>query len=140
MGMLVVINAPYTFAAIWTAVKPMLAKETQDKVYIYGSDYMPFLLEHIDPENLPKTLGGTCTCSEAGGCQYSNVGPWMEGRAERREKWLRGEVKYPGLNLEDKEKGKGKADPEPTPEPGIERLSSSPVAPHSPTMMAVNEN
>ncbi|KAL5501505.1 hypothetical protein ACEPAH_8765 [Sanghuangporus vaninii] len=103
MGLLVVINAPYTFTAIWAAVKPMLAKETQDKVRIFSSDYVPFLLEHVDAANLPESLGGNCTCKEAGGCQFSNVGPWMEGRKERREKWLKGETSRPGLGLEDRE-------------------------------------
>lgn len=102
MGMLVVINAPYSFSAIWSAVRPWLAKETQDKVNIFGSDYTPFLLEHIDAENLPSTLGGKCTCTAKGGCQFSNGGPWMEGRKERRERWLRGEISNPGLSLADK--------------------------------------
>ncbi|THH03040.1 hypothetical protein EW145_g6578 [Phellinidium pouzarii] len=110
MGLLVVINAPYSFAAIWNAVRPWVAKETQDKVRIFGADYKPFLLEHIDAENLPESFGGTCTCSEAGGCQFSNVGPWMEGRTERRERWLRHEIPQPGLSLESKEKGKEKSE------------------------------
>lgn len=102
MGKLVIINAPYSFSAIWAAVRPWLAKETQDKVHIFSSDYAPFLLEHIDAENLPSTLGGKCTCADKGGCQFSNGGPWMEGRKERREKWLKGEIANPGLSLADK--------------------------------------
>ncbi|KAI5122799.1 hypothetical protein M0805_000142 [Coniferiporia weirii] len=108
MGILVVINAPYSFSAIWNAVRPWLAKETQDKVRIFGADYKSFLLEHIDAENLPASLGGTCTCSDVGGCELSNVGPWMEDREERRARWLRGEIPQPGLSLEGKEKGKAR--------------------------------
>lgn len=120
------INAPYSFAAIWNVVRPWLAKETQDKVRIFGADYKPFLLEHIDAENLPESFGGTCTCSEAGGCQFSNVGPWMEGRKERRESWLRGEISQPGLRLESNGKGK---------ERGVSSVPASPVSPvhHQPS-------
>lgn len=105
MGILVVINAPYTFSAIWTAVRPWLSKETQDKVQIFSNDYTPFLLEHIDAKKLPAYLGGECTCSDKGGCSVSNVGPWMDGHKERREKWLNGDLPAPGLNYLEKEKG-----------------------------------
>ncbi|KAI0343384.1 CRAL/TRIO domain-containing protein [Trametopsis cervina] len=103
LGTLAVINAPYGFSTIWNAVKAWLSKETQEKVYIFGSDYQAFLLELVDPENLPKSLGGKCTCEENGGCEMSYAGPWMEGRTERREKWLKGERERPGLGLEDLE-------------------------------------
>jgi len=32
-----------------------------------------------------------------GGCALSNAGPWMDGRAERRARWLRGEIPNPGV-------------------------------------------
>ena len=110
MGILVVINAPYTFSAIWGAVRPWLSKETQDKVHIFSSDYAPFLLEHIDAENLPVYLGGKCMCSGSGGCSVSNAGPWMDGHKERREKWLKGELPEPGLNYLDKHQTEGQAE------------------------------
>jgi hypothetical protein len=80
MGKLAVINAPSTFTVIWNVVKAWLSKETAEKVDILGSDYQDVLLDLIDAENLPSSLGGTCTCSEAGGCQLSGAGPWQEGR------------------------------------------------------------
>ena len=32
-----------------------------------------------------------------GGCALSNAGPWMDGRTERRARWLRGEIPIPGV-------------------------------------------
>lgn len=80
LGRLTVINAPSTFTAVWNIVKGWLSKETAEKIDILGSDYKGVLLDLVDAENLPISLGGTCTCSEAGGCQLSGAGPWQEGR------------------------------------------------------------
>ncbi|CAL1713230.1 unnamed protein product [Somion occarium] len=91
MAQLAIVNAPSSFTTIWSFIKPWLAKETQQKVDILGTDYQKVLLDLIDAENLPESLGGKCTCPEAGGCDKSNAGPWNEGRKERREQWLRGE-------------------------------------------------
>ncbi|KAL6302784.1 CRAL-TRIO domain-containing protein [Sparassis latifolia] len=91
MAQLAIVNAPTSFTTIWAFIKPWLAKETVAKVDILGSDYESVLLAQIDAENLPESLGGTCTCVEAGGCSKSNAGPWTDGRRERRERWLRGE-------------------------------------------------
>ena len=97
MGHLAVINAPYSFAAIWAAVRPWLAKETQEKVHILSSDYQSGLLELVDAENLPTSLGGKCTCEGYGGCEASQAGPWMVDRERRREMWLRGDLERTGL-------------------------------------------
>ena len=99
MGHLAVINAPYSFAAIWAAVGPWLAKETQEKVHILSSDYQSGLLELVDAENLPASLGGDCTCEGFGGCEASQASPWMLDRERRREMWLRGDLERAGLSL-----------------------------------------
>lgn len=91
MAQLAIVNAPMGFSTIWNVMKPWLAKETAAKISIYGSDYKKALLELIDPEALPTSLGGTCTCEGLGGCMKSNAGPWMHERARRREAWLNGE-------------------------------------------------
>lgn len=80
MGQLAIVNAPSSFTMIWAMIKPWISKETAAKVDILGSDYAKVLLELIDEENLPSTLGGKCTCAEYGGCHLSGAGPWMEGR------------------------------------------------------------
>lgn len=78
MGQLAIVNAPSSFAFIWSMIKPWLSKETAEKVDILGSDYKKVLLDLIDAENLPSTLGGNCTCE--GGCHLSSRGPWLDGR------------------------------------------------------------
>ncbi|TFY57651.1 hypothetical protein EVG20_g8456 [Dentipellis fragilis] len=97
MGQLAIINAPMSFTAIWAVVKPWLSAETCEKISILGSDYQEVLLNLVEAENLPASLGGQCTCSHVGGCHLSGAGPWMDGREERREKWLNGEVDDPGV-------------------------------------------
>ncbi|KAI0303664.1 CRAL-TRIO domain-containing protein [Multifurca ochricompacta] len=88
MSQMIIINAPTCFTAIWTMIT------------IAGANYHSVLLDLISPENLPVALGGTCTCPDVrGGCAMSNAGPWMDGRAERRARWLRGEIAAPGVPL-----------------------------------------
>lgn len=100
MGQMLVINAPTSFTAIWSIVKPWLSPRTLDKISVLGANqHHAILHDLVPPENLPAALGGTCTCDPArGGCALSNAGPWMDdGRAERRARWLRGEIAAPGV-------------------------------------------
>lgn len=89
MGRLLVINAPTSFTAIWSVVKPWLAKETVAKIDILGNDYKKVLLEVVDEQNLPVMFGGKCRCGgemaegPGGGCELSSAGPWID---ERRRK------------------------------------------------------
>jgi hypothetical protein len=80
MGQLAIVNAPASFTIVWSIIKPWLSKETAEKVDILGSDYKDVLLNIVDADCLPSTLGGTCECKEAGGCHLSGVGPWLDGR------------------------------------------------------------
>jgi hypothetical protein len=101
MGQVAIINAPMTFTTMWSAIKPWLAKETVDKVDILGKDYQETLLRLVDAESLPDWLGGSCVCSGPGGCAQSSKGPWLDGRKERREAWIRGERPTMALMRED---------------------------------------
>jgi hypothetical protein len=182
MGQLIIINAPTSFTAIWSMIKPWLAPRTLDKITILGTNspdqHTALLLDLVSPENLPASLGGTCTCtctcasttssstrgddrdSESsgsdsgesdssggdGGCALSNAGPWMDGRAERRARWLRGEIPGPGvpwppLQKDEKEKKERDQGPgteetrEETEEDGASQTAavSSPGAPSAST-------
>ena len=79
MAQAFVVNAPALFTALYAIIKGFLDERTRSKVRVMGSNFRPVLLEHIDAENLPTFLGGTCTCSQVeGGCMFSNVGPWQD--------------------------------------------------------------
>lgn len=74
MGKFYIVNAPWTFSAVWSIIKPWLDEVTVAKINILGSSYKDTLLQQIDEENLPKVLGGKCDCP--GGCSLSDGGPW----------------------------------------------------------------
>ncbi|KAF7327484.1 CRAL-TRIO domain-containing protein [Mycena kentingensis (nom. inval.)] len=74
MGKFFIINAPWSFTAVWAVIKPWLDEVTVKKIEILGSGYKDRLLAQIDADNLPKEFGGNCAC--AGGCSLSDVGPW----------------------------------------------------------------
>ncbi|KAE8266152.1 hypothetical protein A4X09_0g6198 [Tilletia walkeri] len=71
-GRVQIINAPWAFATTWSWIKGWLPIGTRDKVDIQGTDFLPTLLEWIDPSSLSQSLGGTCDdCQE-----------WMDGGRE----------------------------------------------------------
>jgi hypothetical protein len=74
MGKFYIINAPWAFSAVWGIIKPWLDEVTVSKIDILGSGFKEKLLAQIDPGNLPKEFGGTCSCP--GGCSLSDAGPW----------------------------------------------------------------
>jgi hypothetical protein len=59
---MIIINAPWLFSAIWTVISGFLDEKTAAKISVLGSSYQSELLELVDPENLPITLGGTSDC------------------------------------------------------------------------------
>lgn len=75
-GRVQIINAPWLFSTIWSYLKGWLPPNTVDKIDIAGSDYQAKLLQFIDRDQLPRWLGGSCECSQHGGCHVSDAGPW----------------------------------------------------------------
>jgi len=78
MGQMFIVNAPMLFTGVWAVIKGFLDEKTRNKIKILGGGFKKDLLEVIEAENLPDFLGGTCTCSEYGGCMFSNLGPWND--------------------------------------------------------------
>ncbi|KAH7427266.1 hypothetical protein KP509_10G036700 [Ceratopteris richardii] len=76
LGKMFIVNAPASFKAVWTMIKPWLDKRTQRKIEVHGSNFASKLLELVDAENLPEFLGGACHCME--GCENSDAGPWKD--------------------------------------------------------------
>lgn len=82
MGKFYIINASWTFSAIWAIIRPWLDEVNAAKVEIAGGGYKKVLLKQIPKENLPKKFGGECAC--VGGCLMSDAGPWnLEGGKEK---------------------------------------------------------
>uniref|UniRef100_A0ACD6AML2 Uncharacterized protein n=1 Tax=Avena sativa TaxID=4498 RepID=A0ACD6AML2_AVESA len=73
-----VVNAGSGFKLIWNSVKGFLDPKTSSKIHVLGSNYQSKLLEVIDASELPEFLGGSCACSDKGGCLGSNKGPWND--------------------------------------------------------------
>ena len=87
-----IVNAPFLFKGAWAIIKPFIDEKTRKKISIIGTSYTKDLFTYVDPANVPKELGGECTCSgHEGGCFFSNKGPWNEypgdefGEAARKQ-------------------------------------------------------
>jgi len=69
-----VVNAPFSFRAVWAVVSAMLDDNAKAKFSIMGGkrEYMPKLLEVLDRKDIPSSLGGEDTS-----CDFvQEQGPW----------------------------------------------------------------
>ncbi|KAH1065750.1 hypothetical protein J1N35_030737 [Gossypium stocksii] len=73
-----IINAGPGFKMGLKAVKSFLDSKTASKINVLGSNYQNKLLEIIEASELPQFLGGSCICSDQGGCMRSDKGPWKD--------------------------------------------------------------
>ncbi|VFR02207.1 unnamed protein product [Cuscuta campestris] len=73
---LFIVNAGPGFTLLWKLIKPFIEQRTQVKIQVLED--IKNLAEVIDPSNLPTFLDGHCTCTEYGGCLFSDKGPWND--------------------------------------------------------------
>jgi hypothetical protein len=85
LGRLYLINAPWGFSGVFNIVKGWLDPVTVEKIHVLGGGYQKELLAQVPAENLPKLFGGTCEC--AGGCEFSDAGPWTDPQWAKPAKW-----------------------------------------------------
>ncbi|KAB2047297.1 hypothetical protein ES319_A13G035200v1 [Gossypium barbadense] len=87
-----IINAGSGFRFLWSTVKSFLDPKTTAKIHVLGNKYQSKLLEVIDANELPEFLGGSCDCTDKGGCMASDKGPWNDPAILKRVQ--NGEFKY----------------------------------------------
>ncbi|XP_020588786.1 phosphatidylinositol/phosphatidylcholine transfer protein SFH8-like [Phalaenopsis equestris] len=87
-----IINAGPGFRLLWNSVKSFLDPKTTSKIHVIGAKYQGKLFEIIDASELPEFFGGTCTCSDVGGCLKAERGPWKDPNIVKMV--LSGEAQY----------------------------------------------
>ncbi|KAJ3038515.1 cytosolic factor, phosphatidylinositol/phosphatidylcholine transfer protein [Rhizophlyctis rosea] len=80
LGDVYVINAPTEFDTFWSKIVSRLDPLILDNVTVLRGGASEELLSIIEPEHLPKSLGGGCECP--GGCDVADAGPWNAGDGE----------------------------------------------------------
>lgn len=75
MWQMYVINTPMLFKAAWLVIKPFLNEKSRNRIKLLGGKYHKELFQIVDPDNLPKEVGGNCTC-EGSTCFQASPGPW----------------------------------------------------------------
>lgn len=73
-----IVNAGNGFKLLWNTIKGFLDPRTTAKIHVLGNKFRNKLLEVIDESQIPDFLGGTCSCSNEGGCLRFKKGPWND--------------------------------------------------------------
>lgn len=73
LGILLIVNSPWSFTAVWSVVKGWLDERTRAKIVIVGGRPIDELRKHIDDDQIPEFLGGTNTAP-----LEKDVGPWND--------------------------------------------------------------
>ena len=73
LGQLCIVNAPWTFTAVWKIVQGWLDEKTRQKIQIVGGKPFKTLVKYIDEDSIPDFLGGNCTRK-----LEEDYGPWND--------------------------------------------------------------
>ena len=73
LGKLFIINAPFIFTGVWAIVKSWLDEKTRKKIVMVGKDYLKYMLEYVDEDQIPLYLGGTNQADF-----IDDFGPWND--------------------------------------------------------------
>jgi len=58
IGAVLLINVPPIFQLTWKIIAPLMHERVAPRVKLFGTDWRPEVLQLIDEDNLPTTLGG----------------------------------------------------------------------------------
>ncbi|XLR04771.1 hypothetical protein S83_070969 [Arachis hypogaea] len=111
LSQMYIINAGSGFRMLWSTVKSFLDPKTPSKIHVLGNKYQSKLLEVIDASELLEFFGGTCTCSDHGGCMHSDKGPWKDPYIMMIYRWFRmGSTKFQTIKLRQFQRAKMRFD------------------------------
>ena len=58
IGAVLLINVPPIFQLTWKLIQPLVHERVAPRVKLFGTDWRREVLQLIDEDNLPTTLGG----------------------------------------------------------------------------------
>jgi len=81
---LFIINAPFSFRTLWAVVKPWLHPLTQQRIFLMGGpkEFLPKLREFMDDDQIPRYIGGGCSC-----CEDTGIDKQIDRIYQRNLKW-----------------------------------------------------
>lgn len=73
MAVMLIVNIPWSFQAVWSIISGWLDERTRSKIKIVKGQPIKELIKYIDIDQIPQFLGGRSTA-----CLYKDEGPWND--------------------------------------------------------------
>lgn len=61
LGYALIVNAPWSFAAVWSMIQGWLDEKRRNSIKFVKGDPLPEILKHVDISQIPDFLGGKNT-------------------------------------------------------------------------------